>query len=120
MSTAPTDRPQKGGYAAPIVIDTAANPKRVAEAHLPRDIVYRHKMGFAVPPEYYLGAWPDRWVREGFVTQAFGIDPDQLREWIAEQTSQTGAWMLTLEIWGQLFMQGRAAAEVSDEYLSTP
>jgi hypothetical protein len=32
MSKAPTDRQQKGGFAAPIVIDTAANAKRVAEA----------------------------------------------------------------------------------------
>jgi asparagine synthase (glutamine-hydrolysing) len=94
--------------------------KRVAESHLPHDIVYRHKMGFAVPPGYYLGAWPERWLREGFVADAFGIDPGDLREWIAEQTTQTGAWMLTLEIWGQIFMRGRAAAEVSDEYLSTP
>ena len=30
--TTPADRQQKGGYAAPIAIDSAANAKRVAEA----------------------------------------------------------------------------------------
>lgn len=32
MSKTPADRQQKGGYAAPIVIDTAANIERVAKA----------------------------------------------------------------------------------------
>jgi asparagine synthase (glutamine-hydrolysing) len=94
--------------------------KRIAEAHLPHDIVYRPKMGFMVPPAYYVGPWPEPWLHEGFIASAFGIDPAQLRAWIAEQQDQTAAWMLTLEIWGQIFMQGRSAGAIADDYLALP
>jgi asparagine synthase (glutamine-hydrolysing) len=91
--------------------------KSIAEDWLPRSIVYRHKMGFAVPPAYYSGPWPREWIREGFIAQQFGVAPDALDEWTREQQDQSGCWMLTLEIWGQLFLRGRSPAEVADEYL---
>jgi asparagine synthase (glutamine-hydrolysing) len=93
--------------------------KSIAEEWLPKSIVYRHKMGFAVPPSYYSGPWPREWIRGGFVAEHFGIDAETLDAWTRLQQDQTGCWMLTLEIWGQLFIRGRSPAEVADEYLKT-
>jgi asparagine synthase (glutamine-hydrolysing) len=93
--------------------------KSVAERWLPHDIIYRPKMGFTVPPAYYTGPWPREWTEEGFVREAFGAEPHDLRGWLSQEPTQTAGWMLTLEIWGQIFVRGRSPAEVADEFLGT-
>jgi asparagine synthase (glutamine-hydrolysing) len=92
--------------------------KTVALDYLPAEVVHRPKMGFTVPSSYYLGPWPSAWIRDGFVSEAFSLDPAQLRAWITQQTSQSAAWMLTLEIWGQLFVRRRCVNQVQSEFLS--
>ena len=46
------------------------------------------------------------------------LDPAQLGTWITQQTSQSAAWMLTLEMWGQLFVRRRSVDQVQSEFLS--
>ncbi len=92
--------------------------KDIACRYLPRDIVYRPKMGFTVPAKYYTGAWPKAWIESGFLVSEFPLDRQEFASWIAQAGDQTLAWMLTLEIWGQLFMRGRTVADVSQEYLA--
>jgi hypothetical protein len=70
-----------------------------------------------VPPSYYTGPWPEGWAREGYIADQFGVDPGDLRDWIAVQNEQTACWMLTLEIWGQLFIRGRTVADLNAEFL---
>jgi len=92
--------------------------KDIACRYLPREIVYRPKMGFTVPSKYYTGAWPKAWIESGFLVSEFPLDRQEFASWIAQAGDQTLAWMLTLEIWGQLFMRGRSVADVSQEYLA--
>jgi asparagine synthase (glutamine-hydrolysing) len=91
--------------------------KRIAEEWLPKSIVYRPKMGFTVPPQYYEGAWPRRWANDGFVVNEFAVRPGDLAQWIAGGPGQSACWMLTLEIWGQLFMQGKSPEALATEFL---
>lgn len=91
--------------------------KEVAVRHIPADLAYRPKMGFEVPSAYYLGAWPRQWMRDGFVASEFGLKRSDLVEWVRARTDQSACWMLTLEMWGQLFFRGRSVDEVSQEFL---
>jgi asparagine synthase (glutamine-hydrolysing) len=91
--------------------------KSIAESWLPKSIIYRSKMGFMVPPSYYLGPWPKSWLHEGFVVEQFGLEPCALKKWLGVEDGQTACWMLTLEIWGQIFIRGRSPADVNGEYL---
>jgi asparagine synthase (glutamine-hydrolysing) len=92
--------------------------KDIAARHLPHDIVYRPKMGFSVPTNYYTGAWPKSWLHEGYLVSTYGISPQDLARWISDERSQSLAWLLTLEIWGQLFIRGRSRADISAEFLA--
>jgi len=94
--------------------------KGVAARYLPRDVVYRPKMGFQVPVEYHRGALPREWLADGFVTTTFGLRETDIRGWL-ESSSGRGRWMFqALEIWGQLFVLGRSPLDVEAEYLAKP
>jgi asparagine synthase (glutamine-hydrolysing) len=92
--------------------------KEIACDFLPRDIIYRPKMGFSVPGEYYLDAWPSSWIKDGFVRSFFGLNEAALRYWLGRERGQSYAWLLTLEIWGQLFIQNRNVETVNSEYMA--
>lgn len=94
--------------------------KEIAVRHIPREIAYRSKMGFTVPPSYYLGPWPESWMKEGFITSHFAITRKDLDSWIRAQNYQSACWMLTLEIWGQLFFRSRSVEEIAAEFLAAP
>lgn len=91
--------------------------KKVAAQFLPHDIVYRKKMGFSVPASYYLGPWPQSWIEDGFVVNEYRLNGADMNEWLGQLNEQTACWMISLEIWGQMFMRGRSIDEVSAEYL---
>lgn len=89
--------------------------KKIACRYLPREIVYRSKAGFGIPPAYYKDAWPRSWIHEGFITSSFDLPPEHLERWIEGNDSESFAKMLALEVWGQLFMWERSVDDVSDE-----
>ena len=91
--------------------------KEIACDYLPSNIVYRPKMGFSVPAQYYLDPWPKSWLGDGFVKQAFGLSAENLEFWLSNQNNQSAAWLLTFEIWGQLFINKRTVLEVEAEFL---
>ena len=66
--------------------------------------------------------WPESWITNGFLTEVFDIDKNGLRRWTdpshREGTQdQSGFMMLTLEIWGQLFILGRRPDDITGELL---
>jgi len=85
--------------------------KKLAERYLPREVIYRQKLGFNLPARDYL-QFSDKIFENGFWQLEFGID----RKTIAEECSNGGSsfWygFLVTEIWGRLFLRGESIAEV--------
>jgi asparagine synthase (glutamine-hydrolysing) len=90
--------------------------KKITREVIPEKLIYRPKMGFTVPSSMYRGSWPEEWLQDGFVVSEFNIQPASLRTWLEAQDDETVAWMLSVEIWGQLFIRGRSVADVSAQY----
>jgi asparagine synthase (glutamine-hydrolysing) len=86
--------------------------KKLAERYLPREIIYRRKLGFNLPAREYLD-FSDEIFEGGFWDEEFGID----RRRIAEECSNGGEsfWygFLMTEIWGRLFLRGETPAEIN-------
>jgi asparagine synthase (glutamine-hydrolysing) len=91
--------------------------KKVAARYLPHDVVYQQKMGFEVPRDYYAVKWPKEWIHEGFVSQTYQVAPERLAWWLEGNTEQSLAWMLSFEVWGQLFIRGRSVDDVTADFL---
>jgi len=94
--------------------------KRVAESYLPSDIVHRKKMGFVIPPTFYLSRWPESWMRAGFIVSEFNLEPSEFAAWIGAKHGQSACWMLTMEMWGQMFVRDRTPDVVAREFLAVP
>jgi asparagine synthase (glutamine-hydrolysing) len=88
--------------------------KRLAERYLPRDIIYRRKVGFTVPlTRWFVGPWrgliqnvvlSDRCLDRGYYDADVvrGIVDDHLQ---GRVDREQGIWlMLALEIWHRLFV----------------
>ena len=42
--------------------------KKISYKYLPSKIINRKKVGFHTPSTYYLGQWPSKWLKDGFIT----------------------------------------------------
>lgn len=81
--------------------------KKVAEGFLPREIIYRRKVGFPVPWQGYLPATVPQVLRQGFVREWMGWNAPTLEA--AYQLSPTSAFrLLAIEVFGRLFAQGES------------
>jgi asparagine synthase (glutamine-hydrolysing) len=101
---------------------TKAVLRRALEAHVPREILHRKKMGFPVP----FGAWlrgPLRSLLDEIVVSSRALDrglfdPDVIRQMAREQRAGIGnhgdrLWVLiNLEIWQRIFLDGEEPAAV--------
>lgn len=85
--------------------------KKLAERYLPREVIYRRKLGFNLPVREYL-AFSDKIFEDGFWKSEFGID----RKTIGEECSNGGSsfWygFLVTEIWGRLFLRGESIPDI--------
>lgn len=90
--------------------------KRLCLRYLPRDLVWRKKMGFPLPLAEWLHplARPERF-RGGFVEQALGLSAAAVERILAECPSRPyGTFgLLTLELWGRLHILGEETAAVA-------
>jgi asparagine synthase (glutamine-hydrolysing) len=94
--------------------------KAVARRHLPRALTDRPKVGFPLPMADYLApiARPE-FFHEGFCEQALGLDPRGLRATVAGWRDNVAGLfsLMTMEIWGRLFLMGQSQDEVNEALL---
>ncbi|MEP7271854.1 MAG: asparagine synthase (glutamine-hydrolyzing) [Acidobacteriota bacterium] len=86
--------------------------KKVAERYLPREIIYRPKVGFNLPARQYLN-FSDAIFRDGFWANTFGLQPETIA---AETTNGDGSFwysFLVTEIWGRLFIDHQSPEEIN-------
>lgn len=89
--------------------------KQVARDYLPRRNVWRKKMGFPIPLASYIAPLADyRFFQDGFCERVVGLGRSGLRDRITrwEQDAFGFFGLLSLEMWGRMFVCGQALAEV--------
>jgi asparagine synthase (glutamine-hydrolysing) len=98
--------------------------KRIAERHVPRDTVYRRKVGFTVPlTRWFAGPWrglvsgvllSDRCLERGY------YDADAVRGIVSDHVArrvdrEQGIWLLlALELWHRLFVDDDGSESAVD------
>jgi asparagine synthase (glutamine-hydrolysing) len=88
--------------------------KKVAERFLPREVIYRRKLGFNLPARDYLD-FSDAIFEDGFWANEFGIGPERIKAESGDHNGGSGSFwysFLVTEIWGRLFIRGESIEEV--------
>jgi asparagine synthase (glutamine-hydrolysing) len=91
--------------------------KEIASHYLPRDIVYRKKVGFPLPLEDYLAPLArEELFRGGFCLEFLQLQRKGLAEAITTWKHDVEGFftLLTLEIWGRLFFLRQPLGEVTE------
>jgi asparagine synthase (glutamine-hydrolysing) len=94
--------------------------KEIAARHLPRELVYRKKIGFALPLQDYLAPLArEEFFRDGFCLEFLQLHPKGLSETISKWTHDVDGFftLLTLEIWGRLYFMRQSVDEVTGQVL---
>lgn len=92
--------------------------KEIASRHLPREIVYRKKVGFALPLQDYLAPLArEEFFRNGFCLDYLRMQPKGLGEAISKWRDDVESFftLLTLEIWGRLFFLHESVSQVTEQ-----
>ena len=94
--------------------------KEIAARHLPRELVYRKKVGFPLPLQDYLAPLArEEFFRGGFCLEFLELNPTGLSETVSEWAHDVEGFftLLTLEIWGRLFFLHQPLEEVTERVL---
>ena len=86
--------------------------KQVAERYLPREVIYRQKVGFNLPARQYLD-FSDAIFADGFWANTFGIGPETIATECANGNGSFWYAFLMTEIWGRLFLDGQTVEEIN-------
>ena len=92
--------------------------KEIATNYLPREIVYRKKLGFPLPLQDFLAPLArEEFFRNGFCLEVLELRPKGLAETISNWTHDVEGFftLLTLEIWGRLFFLRQPLEEVTEQ-----
>jgi len=93
--------------------------KEIAARHLPREIVYRKKVGFPLPLKDYLAPLArEELFHDGFCLEFLGLHRRGLTEAISNWTENVDGFfnLLALEIWGRLFFFHQSLEVVSEQF----
>jgi asparagine synthase (glutamine-hydrolysing) len=93
--------------------------KEIASRHLPREIVYRKKLGFPLPLKDYLAPLArEELFRDGFCLEFLGLHRRGLMDAISNWTENIDGFfnLLALEVWGRLFFLNEPLADVTDRF----
>jgi asparagine synthase (glutamine-hydrolysing) len=94
--------------------------KEIAARHLPRELVYRKKVGFPLPLQDYLAPLArDDFFRGGFCLEVLELHPKGLSETVSKWAHDVEGFftLLTLEIWGRLFFLHQSVEEVTEQVM---
>ena len=92
--------------------------KEIAARYLPREIVFRKKLGFQLPLQDFLAPLArEEFFRDGFCLGLLDLHPRGLSDAIAKWTHDVEGFftLLTLEIWGRLFFLRQPLEEVTEQ-----
>jgi asparagine synthase (glutamine-hydrolysing) len=95
--------------------------KEIAARHLPRDIVYRKKMGFPLPLNEYLAPLATKEVfQNGFCLEYLEMHQHGVNTAISRWKEDVESFftLLTLEIWGRIFFMRQSVEDVTDQLLA--
>jgi asparagine synthase (glutamine-hydrolysing) len=91
--------------------------KEIAARHLPREIVYRKKVGFLLPLQDFLAPLArEQFFRDGFCAELFRLQPKGFSRALETWRDDVESFftLLTLEIWGKLFFLRQSVEEVTE------
>ena len=91
--------------------------RKIAEDYLPNDLWKRRKVGFPLPLKNYLSPLVDLSVfRGGFCEEHIGLRGAGMERFLADWERNTQGFfsMLSLEIWGRMFIRGETLESVSE------
>jgi len=94
--------------------------KEIAARHLPRELVYRKKVGFPLPLQDYLAPLArDDFFRGGFCLEVLELHPKGLSETVSKWAHDVEGFftLLTLEIWGRLFFLHQSVEKVTEQVM---
>jgi len=91
--------------------------KELAARYLPRDIVYREKVGFGLRSDAYSRKIDRAVFRGGFVEQSLGIASEQILRLIDSDFQAFGQPLLGLEFWGRMFVLGESRHELRGRFI---
>jgi len=94
--------------------------KEIAAHYLPRELVYRKKVGFPLPLQDFLAPLArEEFFRGGFCLESLDMQPKGLSEVILNWRHDVEGFftLLTLEIWGRLFFLHQTVDEVTDQVM---
>lgn len=78
--------------------------KDLAARFLPREVVFREKVGFGTPSDDYARRIDTRVFHGGFLEQTFGMNFDQITNLLDTDFPTFGHQLLGLEFWGRMFV----------------
>jgi hypothetical protein len=96
--------------------------KEVAARHLPASIVKRKKVGFPLPLEDYLSPFAHNdFFQKGFCHEAIGLHPRGIQEVVTSWHTNVQAFfnLVSLEIWGRLFIMQESLDQVTELLLKS-
>ena len=94
--------------------------KEIAAHYLPREIVFRKKLGFPLPLQDFLAPLArEEFFHAGFCLEFLDIQPKGLTDAILNWTHDVEGFftLLTLEIWGRIFFLRQPVEEVTERVL---
>ena len=92
--------------------------KQMATRYLPRDLVFRPKVGFGMPIQTYLSFPNGELFQNGFWANHFDLPWSRL-EPIFKASKDILLWysFVNFEIWGRLYFNGESPEDITDRYL---
>ena len=92
--------------------------KQVALRYLPREVVYREKVGFAGPAADHVMKFGTRIFEKGFLEQEFALKPAQVAAMLRHDPGNFAHMLYGLEFWGRLFVWGETTAAIKEQALA--
>jgi asparagine synthase (glutamine-hydrolysing) len=91
--------------------------KELATRYLPRDVVYREKIGFGTPADDYVQSIPGEIFRGGYLERDFGLPAAEVTAAIAKDADNYGGMLYGLELWGRMYVRGESPGDLKKRWI---
>jgi len=92
--------------------------KELATRYLPRDVVYREKIGFGTPSDDYVKSISTDLFRGGYLERDCGLPAAEVVAAIAKDADNFANMLYGLEFWGRMFVWGESPAALKSRWIA--